>query len=468
MRSASLRRATIVLAAGILPWIPARSQVATPLVRHATVCDAMRHDGLPRVGTARFAATRHASVPALRAIPASARAPDSAPPSPYNGLRLRSIGPALTSGRIGDIAVHPRDKQTWYVGVASGGVWKTTNAGTTWTPIFDNEASYSIGTVVIDPKNPNVVWVGTGENNAQRSVSYGDGVYKSVDGGRSWKNVGLKQSEHIGKILIDPRNSDVVYVASQGPLFNRGGDRGSVQDDGRRQDAGRRCSTAASGPARPTSCSIRAIRTSSSRRTWQRFRRQWGYIAGGPQSGVWRSTDGGATWKKSQTGLPTEDLGRVGLAVAPANPDVVYAIAEAANRARRVLPLARRRRELGAHERRTRRAGLYYNEIFPDPVNVDRVYSVDVQTMITEDAGRTFRRLGERNKHVDNHVVWIDPGRHRAPAHRQRRRAVRVVRPRAERTSSSATCRSRSSTASTRTTRCRSTACTAARRTTSR
>ena len=132
--------------------------------------------------------------------------------------------------------MHPRDKSTWYVAVASGGVWKTTNAGTTWTPIFDNEASYSIGTVVIDPKNPNVVWVGTGENNAQRSVSYGDGVYKSVDGGRAWQNVGLKQSEHIGKILIDPRNSDVVYVAAQGPLFNRGGDRGLFKTDGWRQD----------------------------------------------------------------------------------------------------------------------------------------------------------------------------------------------------------------------------------------
>jgi len=151
---------------------------------------------------------------------------DSAPPSPYNGLRLRSIGPSLTSGRIGDIAVHPKDKKTWYVAVASGGVWKTTNAGTTWTPIFDNEASYSIGTVVIDPRNPNVIWVGTGENNAQRSVGYGDGVYKSEDGGKSWKNVGLKSSEHIGKILIHPKDSSIVYVAAQGPLWAPGGERG--------------------------------------------------------------------------------------------------------------------------------------------------------------------------------------------------------------------------------------------------
>src|SRR6185503_2254343 len=145
---------------------------------------------------------------------------------PLAGLRLRSVGPALTSGRVGDIAVHPRDKKIWYVAAASGGVWKTTNAGTTWTPIFDNEGSYSIGTVVLDPKNPLTVWVGTGENNSQRSVSYGDGVYRSDDGGRTWKNVGLKASERIGRIAIDPRNSDTVYVAAQGPLWGPGGDRG--------------------------------------------------------------------------------------------------------------------------------------------------------------------------------------------------------------------------------------------------
>src|SRR5437868_2420833 len=145
---------------------------------------------------------------------------------PLGGIRIRAIGPAMISGRISDLAVHPKDKKTWYIGVAAGGVWKTTNAGTTWTPVFDNEASYSVGTVVIDPKNPNVVWVGTGENNAQRAVNYGDGVYKSVDAGRTWTNVGLKQSEHIGKILIDPRNSDVVYVAAQGPLSVKGGERG--------------------------------------------------------------------------------------------------------------------------------------------------------------------------------------------------------------------------------------------------
>ena len=144
----------------------------------------------------------------------------------FAGFRLRAIGPALMSGRIVDIAVDPAHKATWYVAVASGGVWKTTNAGTTWTPVFQNEGSYSVGALAMDPKNPNTIWVGSGESNNQRSVGYGDGVYRSDDGGRTWRNVGLKTSEHIGRIMIDPRDTNVVYVAAYGPLWSAGGDRG--------------------------------------------------------------------------------------------------------------------------------------------------------------------------------------------------------------------------------------------------
>jgi photosystem II stability/assembly factor-like uncharacterized protein len=406
MRLPGLRSA-VVVAVILVPAIGLRAQVRDTtrqardsLRRDAARQPSVRGDSTTRADTARATATGARDTTRARS--------DSGPPSPYNGLRLRSIGPALTSGRISDIAVHPRDKRTWYVAVASGGVWKTTNAGTTWTPIFDNEASYSIGTVVIDPKNPNVVWVGTGENNAQRSVSYGDGLYKSVDGGRSWQNVGLKQSEHIGKILIDPRNSDVVYVAAQGPLFNRGGDRGLYKTT----DGGKTWKKILDGGEWAGATDIVLDPRNPDvllAATWQRFRRQWGYIAGGPQSALWRSTDGGANWKKSQTGFPpNEELGRIGLAFAPANPDIVYAIAEASNARGGFF----RSRDGGVSWERMsgyQAGGLYYNEIVVDPVNVDRVYSVDVQTMITEDAGRNFRRLGERNKHVDNHVVWIDP-----------------------------------------------------------
>jgi photosystem II stability/assembly factor-like uncharacterized protein len=362
------------------------------------------------IGSAAGQAQQRRGQPRNAPSPGAAR-PDTARnplAAAVGGLRLRSIGPALLSGRISDIAVHPVDRKIWFVAAASGGLWKTSNAGTTFTPVFDNEGSYSIGTVVIDQQNPNVVWVGTGEHNAQRSVSYGDGVYQSIDGGRTWQNVGLTESEHIARILIDPRNSDVVYVASQGPLFKSGGDRGlfKTTDGGKTWtkvlDGGEwgGVADAVMDPRNPD------VLIAS---TWQRARRQWGYIAGGPESGIQRTTDGGKTWKKSQSGMPNEELGRIGLAISPANPDVVYAIVEAANRRGGFY----RSGDNGVNwERRSSHntIGLYYADLFADPDDVDRVYSMDVRTMITEDGGRTFHALGERNKHVDNHAVWIDPG----------------------------------------------------------
>jgi photosystem II stability/assembly factor-like uncharacterized protein len=327
---------------------------------------------------------------------------------PYAGLRLRSIGPAMISGRIVDLAVHPRDKKTWYIGVAAGGVWKTTNAGTTWTPVFDNQSTYSIGAITIDARNPNTVWVGTGENNAQRAVAYGDGVYRSTDGGRSWQNMGLRESEHIGKIIVDPRNSDILYVAAQGPLSRSGGDRGLFKStDGGHTwakvlDPGKWAgvSDVVQDPRNPDVL----VATS-----WQRIRRTYGYIAGGPESGVWRSTDGGTTWHRSQAGLPNDaELGRVGLAMSPVNPDVIYAILEASNDRGGTF----RSRDGGVSWEKMSNyntVGLYYAELFADPVDVDRVYAVDVRNMVSEDGGRTFRPVGERNKHVDNHVIWIDP-----------------------------------------------------------
>jgi photosystem II stability/assembly factor-like uncharacterized protein len=250
--------------------------------------------------------------------------------SVVSGLKLRSIGPALTSGRVADIAVHPTDRSIWYVASAAGGVWKTTNAGTSFTPIFDGEGSFSIGAVTIDPRNPNVVWVGSGENNAQRVVAYGDGIYKSVDGGKSWTNMGLKESEHIARIVIDPRNSDIVYVAAQGPLWRKGGDRGVYKtiDGGKTWtrvlavDDWTGANDIQLDPRNPDLL----VAT-----TWQRNRRVFAFIAGGPGSAVYRSTDGGKTWNKSQSGFPTEDLGRIGLSMSPANPSVVYAVADAAN-----------------------------------------------------------------------------------------------------------------------------------------
>src|SRR5262245_38159126 len=222
---------------------------------------------------------------------------------PMTGLRLRSVGPALMSGRVVGFAVHPGHRSRYFVAVACGGVWKTENAGVSWAPVFDNEGSYSIGCVVLDPKNPNVVWVGTGENNSQRSVGYGDGVYKSNDGGRSWTNVGLKNSEHIGKVLIDPRDSEIVYVAAQGPLWGPGGDRGlfkttdggktwnkilSVSDDTGITDI-------VQDPRDPNLMIAAA---------YQRRRHVYTLVDGGPECAIYRTTDGGKNWNKIRAGLP--------------------------------------------------------------------------------------------------------------------------------------------------------------------
>ena len=323
------------------------------------------------------------------------------------GLKLRSIGPALTSGRIADVAVDPTDKKIWYVATAAGGVWKSTNAGVSFSPIFDGQGSFSIGAIAIDPKNPSVIWVGTGENNAQRVVAYGDGIYKSIDGGRSWKNVGLKASEHIGRIVIDPRNSDVVYVAAQGPLWSKGGERGVFKTT----DGGAAWSKIL-GPDDWTGANDIQLDPRNPdlliATTWQRHRRVFTFIAGGPGSAVWRSTDAGKSWNKSQAGFPDVELGRIGLAVSPANPSVVYAIAEAADNKGgffRSTNGGASWEKMGDHQT----GGNYYNEIFPDPVNVDRVYSATVILQVTNDGGKTFSRVGERLKHVDNHSVWIDP-----------------------------------------------------------
>ncbi len=325
------------------------------------------------------------------------------------GLTFRGIGPAVTSGRIVDIAVDPTQPKTYYLAVASGGVWKTSNAGTTWTPVFDDQGSYSTGTVVVDPKNPLVVWVGSGENNSQRSVGYGDGVYRSGDGGRSWENVGLKESEHIGKIVIDPRDSNVVWVAAQGPLWRPGGDRGlyKTTDGGKTwkkvleisENTG--VSDLALDPRDPDT--VYAV-------AYQRRRHVWTLINGGPESAIHKSTDGGATWRKLKAGLPTVDMGRIGIAISPINPDLIYATVEALGDAGGFFRSANRGESWEKQKGNLNTSsGQYYQELFPDPNVLDRVYAVDVFLMVTDDGGRSFRRAGETFKHVDNHAVWIDP-----------------------------------------------------------
>jgi photosystem II stability/assembly factor-like uncharacterized protein len=329
--------------------------------------------------------------------------------STFSGLKFRSIGPALVSGRIVDLAVNPKNTSEYYVASANGGVWKTTNAGVTYTPVFENEASFSIGCVAIDPTNTNVVWVGSGENNNQRVVGYGDGVYKSEDGSKTWKNVGLKNSEHIGKIAIDPNNTDIVYVAAYGPLWSSGGERGIYKTT----DGGKTWK-AVLIVSENTGFNEVMIDPGNSNILYaaahQRQRKVFTYIGGGPESAVYKSTDAGATWNKIMKGLPADvDLGRIGLAMSPVNPDYLFAIVEASGDKGGVFASTDR----GASwEKRSNyfTAGNYYQEIFCDPKDINRIYSVNVYMQVSDDGGKTFHNLGEKSKHVDNHVIWVDPG----------------------------------------------------------
>jgi len=326
----------------------------------------------------------------------------------FSGLKFRSLGPAITSGRIGDFAVRADKPSEYFVAVSSGNVWKTVNAGTTYEPIFDGEGSYSIGCVTLDPTNPLFVWVGSGENNSQRSVAYGDGVYKSVDGGKNWQNVGLEESEHIGEILIDPRDSDVVWVAAQGPLWRSGGDRGlyKTTDGGQKWELSLEISKntgvsdIAFDPRNPDVLYASA---------YQRRRHVWTLIDGGPESAIYKTSDGGQTWSKLTKGLPKGDVGRIGLAVAPSAPDIVYAIIEAASDEGGFY----RSQDAGANWKKmsdyVSGSPQYYQEIFVDPQNPHWVYSMDTFLRVTEDGGKTFERMKIDHKHVDDHAMWIDP-----------------------------------------------------------
>ena len=326
----------------------------------------------------------------------------------FSGLKLRLIGPAITSGRIIDLAVNPKDHSHFFVAVASGGVWKTMNGGITFTPVFDSQNSFSIGCVTMDPNNANVVWVGSGENNSQRSVSYGDGVYKSLDGGKNWKNMGLKRSEHIGKIIVDPRNSNVVYVAAQGPLWGPGGDRGlyKTSNGGETWDLllkiseNTGVSDIAMDPRDPD-----VIYASA----YQRRRHVWTLINGGPESAIHKSTDGGKTWTKLTEGLPSGDVGRIGLAVSPVNPDIVFALIETSDNSGGFFRSSDRGASWEKRYDYVSTSAQYYQEIVCDPKDVDRVYSLDTYLKLTDDGGKTWRNLGNEHRHVDDHAIWIDP-----------------------------------------------------------
>ena len=335
----------------------------------------------------------------------------------FKGLEFRSVGPAFMSGRIADIAIHPERQSTWYVAVGSGGVWKTENRGTTWTPIFEDEDSYSIGSITIDPINPNTVWVGSGENVSGRHVGYGSGVFRSRDGGQNWENLGLKDSEHIGMIRIDPRDSNTVFVAAQGPLWSGGGDRGLYKST----DGGQNWRKVLGDGLGNTALDDQYTGVSEVHMdprnpdvlyavSWQRFRNVAVLMDGGPGTGIHKSEDGGETWRELSKGLPEENLGKTGLAISPQNPDVIYATIEVANRTGGFFRSAdggetwEKKNEYisggtGPH---------YYQEIFASPHQFDRVYQMDVQMHVTNDGGTTFTNLNHDSKHSDHHALAFD------------------------------------------------------------
>ncbi|MEP1143247.1 MAG: glycosyl hydrolase [Henriciella sp.] len=342
------------------------------------------------------------------ALNATSQANDEAETSALSSLPLRAIGPAYPSGRISDFAFYSGGHNEYLVGVASGGLWRTKNAGTSWTPLFDNEGTYAIGVVEIAPSNENVIWVGTGENNAQRSVAFGDGVYKSDDGGSSWTNMGLKESGHISQIWIHPEDAETVLVAAQGPLWSAGGDRGLFKTT----DGGANWTSILSVDEHTginefivDPNDFDTIVASS----YQRRRHVWVLINGGPGSGIHRTTDGGENWSEIEAGLPKDDIGRIGLAMAPSDPKTLYAIIEAQPDEQGVF----RSTDFGQNwEKRSDHmttSPQYYNEIIVDPHNPDVLYSLDTFSKRSVDGGVTFTDLSAAHRHVDDHALWIDP-----------------------------------------------------------
>ena len=324
----------------------------------------------------------------------------------FAGFELRGIGPAFMSGRIADIDIDESDPSTWYVAVGSGGVWKTENAGTTWKPIFDDQTSYSIGDVTIDPSNPHTIWVGTGENVGGRHVGFGDGVYRSRDGGESWEHLGLEKSEHISTIIVHPDDPDTVFVASQGPLWSKGGERGlfKTTDGGKTWD-----NVLSAGEWTGVTDIVMDPRNPDRlyAATWQHHRTVAAYVGGGPESGVHVSDDGGATWQELKKGLPSGNMGKIGLAISPQNPDVVYAAIETDRREGGVWRSANR----GASWTKMSDAvgggtgPHYYQELYASPHQFDKIYLVSNYSQVSDDGGKTFVRINNEHKHVDDHAI---------------------------------------------------------------
>lgn len=339
----------------------------------------------------------------LFSISLLAQKPDS---TTFKGLEFRSLGPALTSGRIADIAIHPKNESVWYVAVGSGGVWKTVNAGTTWTPIFDKQSSYSIGCVTIDPNNPSTIWVGTGENVGGRHVGFGDGIYVSHDEGKTWKNMGLKASEHLSKIIVHPENSDVIWVAAQGPLWSKGGQRGFYKSI----DGGKNWRRTLGDNEWTGVTDVVLDYTNPNvlyAATWDRHRTVAAYMGGGPGSGIHKSTDGGETWTKLSNGIPTSNLGKIGLAISPFNNETLYAAIEL-DRKKGGVFISKNQGASWTKQSDAVSGGTgphYYQELYASPHQEGKLYLMSNYVQVSDDHGKHFEQMNEEKKHVDSHAM---------------------------------------------------------------
>ncbi|MDC8831073.1 VPS10 domain-containing protein [Alteromonas gilva] len=346
----------------------------------------------------------------------AAKNTNDTPISPFNAetfsaLKMRNIGPAYMSGRIADIAVDQNNPNIWYTAVGSGGVWKTVNAGTTWTPIFDEQAVYSTGDVTIDPSNSNIVWVGTGENNGGRHISFGDGIYKSLDGGKTWQNMGLAKSEHISDIIVHPTDSNTVWAAVQGPLWTSGGERGLYKTI----DGGKTWKRVLTPEDEWTGVTSLLIDPTNPDRlyaaTWSRQRTIAAYVGTGPGAGIFTSEDGGESWTELKTGLPKGNMGKIGMAISAMQPEVLYATIETDNRKGGFY----RSSNYGASwEKMSDEVGAgtgphYYQEIFADPHQFDRVYIASNYSKVSDDGGKTWTPINTDRKHVDDHAFAFHP-----------------------------------------------------------
>jgi photosystem II stability/assembly factor-like uncharacterized protein len=330
------------------------------------------------------------------------------------GLAIRALGPGTMSGRVAALEGHAGDKLTIYVGAASGGVWKSVNGGITFRPVFDKHTQ-SVGALAMDPSKPETVWVGTGESWVRNSVSVGTGVYKTTDGGENWQALGLGDTEHISRIVVHPRDSNTVYVCALGHLWNSNAERGVFRttDGGKNwqkvlfvnEDTG--CSDLAIDPQEPKTLYAGM---------WQVRRKPWTFVSGGPGSGLYKSTDGGGTWKPARQGLPAGDLGRIAIAVAASRPSVVYAVVEAKKTALyRSDDLGGTWAEVNSSAQMQARP-FYFAHVVVDPKDHNRVYKTGFNLVVSDDGGKTFGVIDAGpgagfggGVHGDHHAIWINP-----------------------------------------------------------